>query len=174
MGDLTHAKLFAKTNGFSYCAGMKYFAAFAGLVFAFAPLHARAQSTPDDQYVSIYSLMQQADSLQAAGQPRQALDEYTQAGQQLEKFQKAFPDWNPRIVNFRLNCLSQKISGLTAPVPAQNGKPPSATAAGTASPSANGVAPAVASGGQTSLSALQAQVQNLQSENAALQDKLKE
>src|SRR5882724_3678199 len=176
MGDLTHAKWFAKCNGLGYCAGMKYFAAFAGLVFAFAPLHARALSMADDQYFSIYSLIQQADSLQAAGQLRQALDEYTQAGQQLGKFQKVFPDWNPRIVNFRLHYLSQKISDLTAQVPAapKNGTSP-ATAAETAAPTANdGVAPAVTAAGQAQLSALQAQLRNLQSENAVLQDKLKE
>src|SRR5581483_5950688 len=99
MGDTPHANRFAKCNGLGYCAGMKILAAFFAIaLLAFAPSQLRAQSTPDDQYVSIYSQIQQADSLQAAGQTRQALTGYSQAQQKLVKFQKMYPDWNPRIV----------------------------------------------------------------------------
>src|SRR5271170_509117 len=110
MGDFTRANGFAKAYGLGYCAGMKYFAAFVGLAITFISLQAHAQATPDDEYVSIYSLMEQAEALQTAGQPGQALQEYRQAMDQLEKFSKVFPDWNPTIVNFRLNYLTQKIS----------------------------------------------------------------
>jgi hypothetical protein len=37
---------------------------------------ARAQQAPDDQYVVIYALVQQADSLDSSGQLQQALAQY--------------------------------------------------------------------------------------------------
>src|ERR1035441_7991516 len=79
---------------------------------------ARAQQNPDDQYIAIYSLIQQADALQAADQPRSALAGYTQALAELQKFQKVFPDWDSKIVSFRLNYLTEKINGLAAQFPA--------------------------------------------------------
>jgi len=154
---------------------MKYFAALVGLAFAFVVLQARGQSTPDDQYVSIYSLIQQADSLQAAGQARQALTEYSQALEQLQKFQKVFPDWNARIVSFRLNYVGQKVSDLTAQVPAvpKTSAPSSASAPGT------GSTPSPAAGGAPGGNgrgddATRTQLDSLRSENATLQAKLRE
>ena len=78
---------------------------------------ARAQQGPDDQYIIIYTLMQQADSLDSSGQPRQALAQYVQVQGELQKFQKIYPDWNPRIVSFRLNYLAEKIAEVTAKLP---------------------------------------------------------
>lgn len=171
MGDITHANRFAKSDGLGYCADMKYLAAFFGAVLlAFAPLQLRAQATPDDQYVSIYSQIQQADALQAAGQTRQALSTYSQAQQQLDKFQKMYPDWNPRIVNFRMNYLSEKITDLTGTVATNTPPPAAAGPQAGATPGAGGTAPAPAA----DVAALQTQIQNLQTENANLQAKLKE
>src|ERR1017187_7356312 len=102
------------TPGSVIFPAMRQFAAFVGLALAVALPQARAQQNPDDQYIAIYSLIQQADSLQAAGQPRPALAEYTQARDELEKFQKAFPDWDAKIVGFWLDYLAGKINGLTA------------------------------------------------------------
>ena len=73
---------------------MKYFACVAALIFAVS-FSVRAQSNPDDQYIIIYSMMQQADSLQANGQPQQALTEFQQTYSDLKKFQSVYPDWNP-------------------------------------------------------------------------------
>ena len=116
---------------------------------------ARAQQSPDDQYIAIYNLMQQADTLKATSQPRQALAGYTQALAGLQKFQKIFPDWNSEIVTYRLNYLTDKINGLAAQLPPlpQNGPPP-ATNAVPAGASAADLA--------AQLSALRAQVQGLQ------------
>jgi len=143
---------------------MKHFAALLGLVIALSAPQAFAQSTPDDQYVSIYNNIQQADSLLAAGQTRQALNGYGQAQSDLLKFQKVFPDWNVRVVNFRLNYVAGKIGELTAKVPtnapamtARSGAAGSQSAAGAASSSVNN-----------------AQLQNLQGENDNLKAKLKE
>jgi Flp pilus assembly protein TadD len=131
---------------------------------------ARAQQGPDDQYIIIYSLMQQADSLDSSGQPRQALAQYLQVQGELQRFQKIYPDWNPRIVSFRLNYLVEKIAEVTAklPVVPQSGTPPPA-------PPAPGAAPSTSTADLAAqLGALHEQVQKLQSDNTTLQAKLKE
>ena len=74
--------------------------------------------------------MQQADTLQANGQPREALADYTQALAELQKLQKVFPYWEPEIVTYRLNYLTDKINGLAAQLPPlpQNGVAPATNA----------------------------------------------
>ena len=158
---------------------MKRFAALVGLILAVALPTARAQQNPDDQYIAIYSLIQQADALQSGGQARQALDGYTQALAELQKFQKVFPDWDPKIVTFRLDYLAQKINGLAAQfqAPRQNVTPPPATnnaAANAMPPATNAVPAAPATDAEMQLSSLRTQLQDLQSDNATLQAKLKE
>jgi Tfp pilus assembly protein PilF len=147
---------------------MKRLAALLVLVMTVVLLPARAQQGPDDQYVIIYSLMQQADMLNNTGQPRQALDHYRQVQSDLKKFQNIFPDWNPQIVNFRLNYLSEKIAEVSAKLPATNAPPVAETNA----PPTGAVAPAAALEAQ--LSALHEQVQQLRAGNTTLEAKLKE
>ena len=161
---------------FGYFSGMKRFAALLGLALAVALPSARAQQNPDDQYIAIYSQMQQADALQASGQPRQALAGYTQALAGLQKFQKMFPYWDSEIVTYRLNYLTDKVNGLAAQFPAvpQSATPTNA-AVNPTPPAANAVpAAAPATDAEAQLNALRAQVQNLQSDNETLQAKLKE
>jgi tetratricopeptide (TPR) repeat protein len=68
---------------------------------------------PDDQYVQIYNLIQEGDSL-GADQSTQALAKYNEAQTALRRFQKIYPSWNERVVNFRLNYLASKITILSA------------------------------------------------------------
>jgi tetratricopeptide (TPR) repeat protein len=154
---------------------MKRFAALGvvGLALAIALSPAHAQQNPDDQYVALYSLMQQADSLNSSSQPRQALAQYLQAQDELQKFQKVFPDWNPKIVNFRLNYLAAKIAEVTAQLPAA---PPGGTPAPAApAPAAPGAAPSPAAADwEAQLGALREQVQKLRADNETLQARLKE
>ena len=168
----------ANLPAFGYFPGMKRFAALVGLILAVALPPARAQQSPDDQYISIYSLIQQADALQVAGQMRLALDSYTQALAELQKLQKTFPDWDPKIVTFRLGYLTEKVNGLAAQFPAdtQSGTPstPTHAPANAMEPVANPVSAAPATDREIQLSALNAQVQGLQAENGLLQAKLKE
>jgi len=86
---------------------------------------ARAQQGPDDQYIVIYSLMQQADTLGSSGQPRQALAQYVQVQGELQKFQRIYPDLEPENCHFRLNYLMEKIAEVTAKLPVirKNGTP---------------------------------------------------
>jgi tetratricopeptide (TPR) repeat protein len=72
----------------------------------------------DDQYVEIYNLIQQGDAA-GANHPAEALAKYTEAQKSLIRFQKVFPNWNDKVVNFRLEYLASKITilstGTTAP-----------------------------------------------------------
>jgi len=68
----------------------------------------------DEQYVRIYNLIQQADSQNAAGQLTDALARYVEAQTALSRVQKSYPDWNQRLISFRLEYVADKISGLTA------------------------------------------------------------
>ncbi len=132
-----------------------------------------AQQGADDQYIIIYTLTQQADSLDSSGQLQQALAQYVQLQDELQKFQKNYPDWNPRIVSFRLNYLAEKIAEVTAKlsVVLQSGALPGTVPA----PPAPGAAPSTSAADlEAQLGALHEQVQQLQADNTTLQAKLKE
>ena len=66
-----------------------------------APITAQ-QTDPGDTYLSIYTLIQDADSLNAKGQSEAAQAKYQQAQTGLERLHKQFPAWNNRLLSFRL------------------------------------------------------------------------
>jgi tetratricopeptide (TPR) repeat protein len=160
---------------------MKQFAAILGLAIAVVLLPARAQQNPDDQYIAIYSLIQQADALQTTGQPRQALADYTQALAGLKRFQIMYPDRDATIVSFRINYVTGKIKELSAqypPIPGGGTQPsgpsnsiPTNAPANPASSASNSASAGVA---EAQWNALRSQVQILQADNELLQAKLKE
>src|SRR2546426_3108806 len=76
---------------------------------------ARAEE-PDDEYVRIYNLVQQADGLMASGQSSEAKEKYREAQNSLQTFQKGRPDWHPQVVQFRLRYLAEKLQPLSADV----------------------------------------------------------
>ena len=141
---------------------MKLFAATAVALLLALP-GALAQENPDDQYVIIYTLIQQGDTDVNAGQPQQAVQEYREAQEELQRFQQIYGDWNPTIVNFRLKYLAEKIAALTPQSSPVTHTPPPAPAP-TASPADM----------QSQIASLNSQIQQLQSDDATLQAKLKE
>lgn len=135
------------------------------LILAGAAAHAQ-----EEQYVQVYNLIQEGDAAAASDTPLAALNKYLRAQTELQKFQKIYPEWNGRIVNFRLNYLAGKIADLsgrapvlpaaaatvkTAPAPPQNQAPPS-----------NDI--------QAQLNMLRDQITQLQSDNSLLQAKVRE
>jgi Flp pilus assembly protein TadD len=156
---------------------MKRLAVFVVLMLGLLPM-ARAQENPDDQYLIIYALMQQADAFDNSGEPRRALDDYVEAQNSLQKFHTAFPDWSPKIVNFRLDYLAEKIAEVTAKLPAIPSTPPGGTPPPAASAPVTPVAPAAATAAsaelESQLGVLHEQVKRLQTDNETLQAKLKE
>src|SRR5581483_2282720 len=93
---------------------MKRLLALTGLILLALLSTARADG-PDDQYVQIYNLIQEGDTL-SIDQPGRALGVYQTAQGALQRFQKTFPGWNDKIVNFRLGYLATKITILSAKV----------------------------------------------------------
>src|SRR6185436_9377896 len=79
----------------------------ASLFLASAP--ARADE-PEDVYLRIYSMVQQADTMKANGQSAPALAKYREAHKALQNFQRDYPQWNKQMVTFRLNDLAQKLA----------------------------------------------------------------
>jgi hypothetical protein len=86
------------------------------LALALAGPLARAED-PSDEYLRIYGLIQQADTLNKDGKTAPALAKYREAQKALLLFQKAEPDWNTKAVSFRLGYVSDKVAALTRPAP---------------------------------------------------------
>jgi Tfp pilus assembly protein PilF len=146
---------------FIILGNMKFFAALAMALLLVLPV--RAQENPDDQYVIIYTLIQQGDANLDSGQPQKALENYQEAQTELQKFQQVYSDWNPNIVSFRLNYLAQKIAALTPQTPAASA--PAATKT---------LVVPVPVDSASQVNSLNAQIQQLQADNQTLQAKLKE
>ncbi|MGO9200186.1 MAG: DUF6263 family protein [Limisphaerales bacterium] len=103
---------------------------------------ARAQDSAD-LYQHMYTLIQQADALDAGGQSGPALAKYREAQAALQKLKREDPGWNADAVSYRSGYLAAKIAALGAKAarPATGGptagsqeaqpeaKPPSAASA---------------------------------------------
>jgi hypothetical protein len=109
-------------------------------------LCAARADVPDDDYLAIYGIMNQADALDADGKISQAHAKYIKAYQALEEFRRSHPDWNVNIVSYRLNYLAEKAAATSEhPAGSDTGtivvKKTPAAAEGSATPPANTVAP---------------------------------
>jgi tetratricopeptide (TPR) repeat protein len=92
-------------------------------------LGAHAQG-PDEQYVRIYQLIQDADRLNDLGDKRTAAARYVEAQQALSRFRGIYPGWNERVINYRLNYVATKLASLasTLAAPGTTTAPPPNTA----------------------------------------------
>src|SRR5262249_48820039 len=140
----------------------------------FSPsLTARADGT-DDQYVKIYSTIQDADIYENNGQANMALTKYVEAQTALQRFQKLYPEWNVKVVNYRLGYVASKNTPLPprAPPPPPAPAPPApAKASATSATASQHPAP---SESDNQISSLREQVRELQADKILLEAKLKE
>ena len=120
----------------SAIAGARFAASVRNFLFAIilpglllAPGAARAELA-DDDYLAIYTVIDQANTLNASGKTVQAHAKYVEAWKALSQFQRDNASWNPKVVSFRLSDLAQKITATAAPA--------------TASPAAGGTSPEAA------------------------------
>src|SRR5262245_40816288 len=119
----------------------------------------------DDQYVRIYNLIQEAEQIESGGQTTQALAKYLEARSTLQRFQRAYPDWNAPVVKFRLSFLDSKITALSS----KSSRSPAAPGPGSA--------PGVVEAQNTADNQLQfynEQIQRLTADKIVLEAKLKE
>lgn len=75
---------------------------------------------PDDEYVQIYSLIQQGDAANGSGNPRAAAERYLEAQAALQRLQKVYPQWNDKVVKYRLNYVAEKLVPLAKFAPQSN------------------------------------------------------
>ena len=80
------------------------------VLLTFCAARADAQ---DKDYLVIYGIMGQADTLSAGGQTSQAHAKYAEAQLALAQFQRENPAWNIKTVSFRLNYLAEKLAATT-------------------------------------------------------------
>lgn len=139
---------------------------------------------PDDNYVRIYNLIQQADNLNQSGQKRAAFEKYNEAQTALKGVQTGNPDWNPKLIQYRLGYVARKLAdfgGTPAPAVTAPAEKPVATAT-TAAPSTPAVLVEKPSAAEAPASAelnnrlksLMDDNQRLGSEKAVLEAKLRE
>src|SRR5258705_12016084 len=101
---------------------IRYFVLVGAMVFAVL-LAARGEG-PDDRYVQIYNLIQEADALSDGDQGREAGLKYIEAQKMLKAFQAEYPSWNGNVVSYRLNYLTAKIEPLAQTHPPTTNAPP--------------------------------------------------
>jgi cytochrome c-type biogenesis protein CcmH/NrfG len=143
---------------------MNRFVVLLGVVLCGLSTGAFSQSL-DDEYVQVFKLIQEADTLSSTA-PSQALAKYLDAQTALDRLHKGSPEWNARIVNYRLSYLANRIRALS-----ESNSPPTTktnTTALAATPENS------AQADPDRLKALQDQVRQLQSQNGLLESKLKE
>ncbi|HEY0454864.1 MAG TPA: tetratricopeptide repeat protein, partial [Verrucomicrobiae bacterium] len=155
---------------------------FALLFCALTALH--AQQGPDDKYVFIYSQILEADNAKERGDTTGAASKYAEAQKALKDLQATYPDWNKKIVDYRLDYLSGKLAEIAPPAPAGAPAvpPPAMVEApkeGTPKPAEPGPIPGAAklNVGLTqppSLKEMQDEMARLNKENDLLKAKLKE
>lgn len=84
-----------------------------GLVLALVlPFRAEAAPTPQDQYLRIYLLIQEAEKLEIAGQKASARERYKIGLERLEALQKSNPEWESTIVKYRIKFCKDKLDAL--------------------------------------------------------------
>lgn len=155
---------------------MKRFLALVFLLLFSSRIYA---DSPDDKYVDIYNTIHLADTLAENGKIANAMAKYLEAQTALKTFQTNYPDWNVKIVKYRLNYLTTKIESLSTNVPADTSTnapatPPANT--GTNAPPAEGnkTPPPQAADQEIQIKGLQEQIRRLEGDKAILEAKLKE
>ncbi|HZR19727.1 MAG TPA: hypothetical protein VFE51_20750, partial [Verrucomicrobiae bacterium] len=121
----------------------------------------------DDEYVQIFRTIQEADSLSSSA-PSQALAKYLDAQAALDRLHKGSPEWNTRIVTYRLSYLADRIAALS---------PTTAPAAATQTNETKSAQPTTAvapTDWQAQAANFQQRIAQLQADNDLLQAKLKE
>ena len=118
----------------------------------------------DDRYVQVYSMIEEADKLNDGGQARQAVTKYLEAQVALKELQQSFPDWNKKIIAYRLSYISSRLEPLA--------KKTAASAESRSSPEAGTEARPPSVTNQVQM--MQEEIGRLATQNGLLEAKLRE
>lgn len=89
----------------------------AAILFALLLTLGAAQAEgPDEDYLAIYGVIDQADTLNTSGKTSQAHAKYVEAKQALTLFQRANPGWSAQTVSYRMNYLAEKVAATSGEV----------------------------------------------------------
>jgi hypothetical protein len=103
-------------------AFVKAFLFVLALAVAGLPQPGRAVDDPDDDYLRIFYLIQNADLLRNNGQPDAARIKYQQADNALQDFKRYNPSVHSALIAYRLSYVEGRLKAL--PPPAAPTKPP--------------------------------------------------
>lgn len=117
--------------------------------------------TPDDKYLKIYSLLEEADKLGGAGDTRQAVPKYLEVQNAIKELQASNPDWNSKLLTYRLDYISSRLEALTKK--AATNLSPATVQSETSEQAAT-----------RQLKALQGEISRLAAQNSLLEAKLRE
>lgn len=67
---------------------------------------------PQEQFLQIYLLIQEAEKLESAGQNASAKTRYAVSQERLQKLNTNYPEWEPTIVKYRLRFCKDKLELL--------------------------------------------------------------
>jgi tetratricopeptide (TPR) repeat protein len=81
---------------------------------------------PDGKYIQAYRLIQEADHYAGTGQMDMALQSYRQAQAELRNIEASHPNWNQKLIQFRLRYVDRKLAS-PAPDPAPLLPPPASS-----------------------------------------------
>ena len=132
------------------CANLKQFSGLLVLALLLGLCPQAQADLGDDQYLQVYSLIQQADELNSSGKAALAKAKYQEAQTALKGFKTDYPNWNVKLVSYRLNYVAQKLAALSE-------KPRTAAAGG-----ADTNAPEAQAGAQSATSTSTTQVKLLE------------
>lgn len=128
-------------------------------LFLLTMVFSAAGQTPDDRYLKIYSLLEEADKLGGRADPRQAVPKYLEVQVALKELQSSHPEWNSKLVNYRLDYISSRLEALTKK---------------TSTGMIGGSEQHAASAQTNQFTSLQGEISRLASQNALLEAKLRE
>lgn len=121
--------------------------------------------TPDQMYIRVYNLVQQADALKTNGQNLDAALKYQEALKALDELEKQYPYWQRRVVEFRRGYIEGQLA--TLPKPPTGGSAASTTPQPEAQPEELLPTP-------QEVATLREQIRQLQAERVQLEARLRE
>ena len=69
--------------------------------------------TPNDIFLAAYLSFQKGERAEAKGETKDAILKYERASELLKRVQEKHPDWNPKIVEYRVVRITKALQRLT-------------------------------------------------------------
>ncbi len=135
----THPCFAAIASKIQFRNSMKWFCGLLAILWFAAPTLNAVVEDPEAEFLKIFSVIDQADTLNEGGNKTSAKTKYQQAQRALLNLKKNHPIWNTKVVGFRLKYVEEKIAALTQPPstaqPAEPGAAPKSDGKSASAPS---------------------------------------